>query len=101
MKCKACNTWNVDSAKYCRNCGKSISAPKNTLTDNLSSANTSPSPASNSSSTVDTSSDDSGVVVKWIITIVLIILGIALLVGGYTAPLIAACAYSIKKVWDY
>ena len=113
-KCSICNTWNTDSAKFCRNCGKSLVPPiVHDPINPLSSRHYNPptSSASNTSSLkqnestkshLDDNPSPSGMSegTKWFFTVLLIIVGIALIAGGYSAPIAAACAYTIKKIWD-
>lgn len=112
-KC-TCGTWNTDSAKFCRNCGKILIAPNSNskIYSSSSRNNDKSSSLSINGNTLKQTQDTKGLInensrssglsegTKWIFTVILIIAGIALIAGGYSAPLAGACGFAIKTIWD-
>lgn len=101
-KC-TCGTWNNDSAKYCRNCGKKLSQQNpgtgSTIQNSYKQPNTS---QNNYTPTSESSNSEMGTGVKLFLTVlcIAVFIGISVVTGGIGTISAVVMYPALKHIWD-
>lgn len=90
QQCK-CGTWNNDSAKYCRNCGRELYQQDQTDTFQ-----------NNDTPTSESSNSGIGIVMKLFLTVLCfaVVIGVIVATDGIGTVIAAGLYSALKKIWD-
>ncbi len=98
--CKKCNTWNVDTAKYCRNCGNLLSGTQSKFIETPNGEESQQSQSSTPVGDEQQSSVTNSERWAWTIVCVSLFIIISVATGGIGSISIIPFAAAINYIWN-